>query len=282
MKQAHIVVRAAIAVTLLSSLAVPALAVTQGSLTLSGFSYTLKDLNAADGLAPTLNWTESYLYASASDSRQSGWTLSGSELSSDWQYSGENVQYSQSASVNVSSPLGFAGGSASVDGHAPSVLSIGTDLMAGTTGSAVINSTHVFTLTANTQVTLGFDVSGALVGSGNTSGWMPSLYGASTYEQQSSLNYTARLGVDGAGVNFIGDASSWWTDAANPYEVILDGQRLQVTFSNKGTTTREYTLDVSLLLYGTDVAAPVPEPATYALMILGLVAIGGAAKRRRG
>lgn len=126
----------------------------------------------------------------------------------------------------------------------------------GSTGDAGVLS-RSFDLTGGVAYTLSFDISG-----------------------------NKRGGIDDVVVLF-GSASRTFEDlaAATPYATAtLDftpgaSGSFAISFANAGGDNIGALLDnVSI---SSAVAAPIPEPETYALMLLGLGAIGAAARRRR-
>lgn len=264
----------------IATLAIPAMALTQANLTLSDFSYTLKDVNPSDSVTPALVWVAStFVNGFSNDQQQAGWTQNGSYLQAKWQPPLGNNSW-DSTQTSLSSPLNLGQLAVSTQGAGPGSLSVSTSLTAGFQNSTSATFGQQFELSAGSQVTFRYVINGSLSGTGSTGLWEQPA-GIYALDWQSSANYGVSMVAGAVSSQFGGNGSSDWTDRTDAYESIVDGQILQLTLSNNSNATQVYQFYANANVYANEVTAPIPEPTSYALMVLGLLAVGGAVKRRR-
>ncbi len=272
--------RTLLAAAMLSGLAMPALALTQASISMTDFSFTLKDLNAADGVTPALTWGSApWLNISSSEQEQQGWisTSSGSwtGMQIDWS-DGANANASGAVShLNLATPLGS--GQASVDANG--AISITMASAAGNQGYEIAQLSRGFTLSPGSQVTFSYVLSGALSGAGTDGSWV--LPANTAVNNKSSASFSAQMGVGSISTQSSTSGFSNWSGSTDAYESVVDGQTMLLTLRNTDSVAKTYSLNVMADVNTEEAVSPVPEPASYALMALGLMVVGAAAKKRR-
>jgi hypothetical protein len=266
------------ALALLATTALPASATTEASLSLSDFSATLKDLNTADGIAPSIAWTFDTMQTSSTDAVQQSWlTLSGFSLPV-WS-SGTGI-YAHSDTAGVmdgvslygNGNLHIASSGAGLDAltlsaHAESGQSVNT-------GAALY---EYFTLSAGTQVTFSMTVN-ANWSSNATIGQLPSPDWAG---ELTSSGLYANMTASSLFVNTQASGYSNWPYLPDTYDSEIDGQVVKLVLKNTSNTDKVYQFTLTSGVYAEETALPVPEPASYAMLIAGLLVLGGARRRRR-
>jgi len=214
--------------------------------TLSGFSYTLTDLDPNDGVTPNLTLTApDYWIATAVYPDGSG--------------SPNPVDIiHQPGFSNVSTAAGNA--IATYDGvNAWSIVMLNEH--APQFASNVINQWH-FALTQNTAVTF-------------------TSYGAIHAEHAGDLTTDAYTQLFAAYLDSPSAPNeTYLSDSLYAYYGLDQSRELNVTLSS-GASQLDGRVGFSTAAYGQSIPAPVPEPATYAMLIGGLFAIGYAKRRTR-
>lgn len=272
----------------LAACSLPAFATTTASVTTSGFGFTVGDLTPADGVAPGLVWVSDWtMRVNATYAAQTGYQATAYNwgIGLDAIYGGsQNASFSAGApntSLSGSAPQGV--GSFAIDvgaGGLPAVtmqLSVGEGQSSGMT--AYVN--RAFVLTPGTQVTFTTLVDRHMSGPGY-GGSLPVNIGAPSH---SSTLTDIGMFAGGALSNelFLQASNDFFQDTA-AYEFVGEGDALKLTIRNTGTSAELYKFSFMTVVSAQellDPAAAVPEPSTYALMALGLVAVGAAARRKK-
>ncbi|NHZ65773.1 PEP-CTERM sorting domain-containing protein [Massilia genomosp. 1] len=272
-----------------ATLAVPLSASAQVSAqgTLNNFSYSLVDLLPNDGIAPTLSIVKP-LYPEHPGTRAVG-DISETGLRQTRESSEDRsrVLYSRNLDAGLSVPQGSV--VSTVGGTNFQTLALST--AASTKNGAgyerrAVASNYVmieeFVLAPGTQVRFLADASGSVSKSQpNTS----SLKESSTFTASMSFPEFSANGYPDFVSEFSLRAPSWSADPNSPYSESAS-ERLSIMFQNTAKTS--VNLKVLLTLWSeansldtSPVASPVPEPATYGMLIAGLALVAGVARRKR-
>jgi len=264
------------ATALLGLASLTAQATTQANLNLSNFGAVLTDINLGDGLAPSLAWANNWsLSTGSSDQNQLGWDDTQNIIWGDHNILSDQ-QSSPVASLNNASAFARGHQSVSTLGQGFASMSVQHSVEVGEKGFSQAFLSQQFTLSAGTQATFSMSATGGLSGSAYAGGWTPN--GGPGY---SNAWFQGRMYVGDVStmVHTMGSGNWYWPEA---YEATIDGVLLNLTVKNSSTVDRVYYLSIAGLAGVDETMAPVPEPSTYALMVLGLAAIGATARRRSG
>jgi len=230
------------------------------------FRYTLTDLDPTDGITPSLSFANGAAYNASAGA---GVQLAGVDTTSvhygastfgPVASSESNAQSSASAAISGDGSLG--GATLHAQGQS-TPGPVATSYTATTTvlrPSAVVDPYASFTLSANTEVHFMLDVD---------------LKAKSTnfHELATALAYFDIF--DTTGRNYHAQLNADLFAMGNSEVKDL----LEIYVGNFTGDAQTYYANVGVQAIGS-VLAPVPEPATYALMLSGLVFVGWAAKRR--
>ncbi len=276
----------------LAALAAPVFATTTATVTTGTLGFTLKDLNAADGIAPTLAWDSSwYLYGGANSAQQIGYEL----VTYSW---GKNLEARFAPNVNESasgySPTTTLSGSVvggqgsysvNLDANGLPSASAQVSVGEGTTANVWAQFSRSFTLAAGTQVSFSVLADRDLAGTAYTGGWTPPA-GVNSYPSHSYSYASFNLNAGNLGSSSSLSGSNGFTYGMDAYESVGEGDQLKLIVRNTTATDQTYWFNFSAQVNVQEnlnpaTAAMVPEPGSYALMALGLGCIGIAARRRR-
>jgi hypothetical protein len=262
---------------LLTSFALPALATTEASLSLSNFSVTLKDLNQGDGIMPSISWGSGTIGTGSTDADQQGWNVSGGYASPVWSTGSDLYLFTPNPGTQDQTSL-HDHGTQHVSASAAGLDSM--QLAAHAEAGQMVHSNGSWSqsvvLSAGTQATFSVTVdaswSASLGGRTPPPGWMGELADSGIY-----LEFSAGM----LGVGTSGSGSVFSPAAMDDYDSAIEGQELKLIIKNTGSTDKTYNLSLSGSIGAEEVATPVPEPSSYAMLGIGLALMGVMARRRR-
>lgn len=271
------------ATVLLALSALSVQANTQATLTVGSLSATVSDLDANDGVAASLSWSSPAFMSTASwGSQQTGWTKTA------------HVNYDEYLPVfaarqqwNAFAGTGDTSLSTSLGGGQQTVSSLGAGLSSmqlnhsvnsGADFTSYATSSQQFTLAAHSAVRFDIEYGGSL--SSDPFGGHLSLPGAFSVLSFSALSYNVALIVDGQHTWGTDTASGSWWDT-KPVAQHAAHQHISYTVQNNSDVAATYHLSVMGYVQALQLTAPVPEPGTYALMLLGLAGLGLIGQKRR-
>ncbi|MDQ1816964.1 PEP-CTERM sorting domain-containing protein [Massilia sp. CCM 9210] len=255
--------------------------------TLNNFSYSLVDLLPNDGIAPSLSIVKPH-YASYPGTRAGGDIIeSGLRATRNSSEDRTSALYSRDLDASMSVPQGSVVSTIS-GGH---FQSLALSAAASTTGSVGYNRSATasnfmfieeFVLSPGTQITFFADASGSVA---------TSLPRTNVLRENSTLK--ASMGFESAApdwyptttTQFKLTAPTWSSDPNLPFSQSAS-ERLSIMFENTKSTTQNLKLSISLWAEAesrdtTPSTSPVPEPATYGMLLAGLALVAGAARRKR-
>jgi hypothetical protein len=260
----------------------------------SGLTFELSDLDTADGIDPTLSWTNPF--ANAYASAKTGSTLTVMP-SGEWFH--EFGTTLAPASVNDTSGF-LAALQAASGGTVSSVTSSGASVQFtspadGGSGSGSVSVISGFTLSAMSSLRLSGVFNVSVRGPASTSFQAPAGAAADFATQFSQGQAFATIGlnpVEGGTINTVASAADASVDeqnytvsttpgfAAAAYDESILGRRFSLVLTNDSTGALKGQFFLSAVASGQQISS-VPEASSFALSAVGLLAMALAARRRQ-
>ena len=243
----------------------------------------LVDLNPYDSVLPSITFTNAdntYLWAYAANSQSSSYLNSAGTATAG------------TASITVSN----SGATATSLQGAQS--SISGQVSGGTGGTSAnfygyVNAPYYssFTLSANTAVrfsTVANVTASTTVGYSPSNGGSESVYGSVSLWANGYVGSSSQSGSDGIN-GYANYTTSWVYDplTASSHYIYAGDQKsitqtLSASLANFSSSSMSGTVSAQTYINGSsNIAAAVPEPETYAMLLAGLGVIGAVARRRR-
>lgn len=250
--------------------------------TLNNFSYTLVDLLPNDGIAPSLSIVKPGYPHPQGTTAYGDFRQSGPEQVQEIDKDRTRSLYSRPLDVNIAVPGTTV--ASTVSGTDFQSLDLRADAsttrLAGHGRTAIASSSMMieeFVLSPGTQVKFFADVNASVARSIK-----------STELMAESSKVMASMGFDGL-------LSSWYPNSSTEFKFSISddsglsystSERLWIMFDNTAATAYNLKLSIGLwsevnALDNTPATSPVPEPATYGMMLAGLALVAGMARRKR-
>jgi hypothetical protein len=258
-----------------STLATSAFAQASAQAFVSNIGYTLLDLDPNDGITPALTWLDTASGTSGNLSKQLGMGKAGGpNYVSTGSYTTINPGFDNTSSGSVNSSNGALSipGALQATGNIPS-------------GGSFFNTAYhagYFNLTPNTAVTFSAQFDSHVTATTPAYAPEPNGYFDWAYFQVSTGADITNL-VEGYDWNFLCCRNlSGTRSSAGLHDATVDGSTaLSRTYTNDTVSTSKFGVLVNVSVSGYTVTPPVPEPGTWALMLLGLGGLGGLHARRQ-
>lgn len=271
-----------VAAALLSLASMGSHAVTQASVSAGGFAVDVKAIDPSSGLAPQLTWGDWTLRTTSQSWTQGAWNVTDEAgiagLRATWNGADSFLQHAlaPSTALNWLAADGRARQDIGLSDQRFGSMQAARTVAAGEMGISIASQQQSFVLGAGTAVTFTAIVDGALSGSAYGGAWTAPV-GNPAVDSHGNAEYFFMLSVGDESVTHGERGANGWPlqldMQSGAFAASSKGQVLTFTLQNATDQDQRYSIDFTAMAMVSEALAPVPEPSSAALLLLGLAGL---------